>query len=291
MTARHILVTGATGKLGRAVCSELLGRGHSVRATDIKFGADLDTELLLGDLRDELFVYRALQGCDAVVHLGNHPNSFAGPSRQSILAENTAMNANVILGALDFGIDDIVFASSVQVMLPSIGNSPPPYAVPYLPIDGAAPANPGTNTYAVSKEYCERLLQLCCAARASLAATVLRFPMVVGGQFLERLRERGRVPVRWLNAGEVLSFTTVGEAATLTALVIEKRRSGYRQYFPARAQEAENVPLPRLIETLYPGVELRRPKEEMEALIDVSELERDFGWTPRERLTFTLDEE
>jgi nucleoside-diphosphate-sugar epimerase len=291
MIARHILVTGATGKLGRAVCVALLDRGHRVRATDIRFGPDLGTELVLGDLRDELFVYRALEGCDAVVHLGNHPNAFAGPSRQCLLAENTAMNSNVVLGAVDLGIRDIVFASSVQVMLRSIGNSPPPYHIPYLPIDGEAPSDPGTNTYALSKEFCERLLRLCCTTDPNLAATTLRFPMLLGGPFLERLRERKRAPLRWVNAGELFAFTTIAEAAELVALVLAKRRPGYRQYFPARSQEPAGMSARQLIETLYPGVELRRPLEEIDALIDTSELEREFGWSPRERLTFVLDEE
>jgi nucleoside-diphosphate-sugar epimerase len=261
-----------------------------VRATDLRFGANLNTELMLGDLRDELFVYRALEGCDAVVHLGNHPNALAGPSRQSILAQNTAMNANVLLGAVDLGIDDIVFASSVQVMLPSTGSAPPPYRIPYLPIDGAAPASPGANTYALSKEFCERLLRFCCETNPGVAATALRFPMLVGSDFLDRLRDRRQVPLRWLNVGEVLAFTTVAEAADLTARVIEHRREGYRQYFPARSQEPIGWNARRLIEKLYPDVELRRPIDEIDTLIDVSDLERDFGWTPKERLTLTLDE-
>lgn len=290
MPSRHILVTGATGKLGRAVCTALLGRGHRVRATDLKFGAGLDTELVLGDLRDELFVYRVLEGCDAVVHLGNHPNAFAGPSRQTILAENTAMNSNVVLGAVDLGIQDVVFASSVQVMLQSVGSTPPPYSIPYLPIDGAAPANPGTNTYGLSKEFCERLLRICCEADPELAATALRLPMILSGQFLDRMRDRKRAPLRWLNAGELLAFTTAADAAELVALVVERRRPGYHQYFPARSQEPEGWTAQKLIQKLYPDVELRRPLDEIDTLIDVSELEEHFGWTPRERLRFELED-
>jgi nucleoside-diphosphate-sugar epimerase len=290
MTALHVLVTGATGKLGRAVCGELAKRGHRVRASDVKFGGDLGVELLLGDLGDEPFVYRALKDCNAVVHLGNHPSEFAGPSRQRILADNSRMNANVVYAAMDLGLSDIVFASSIQVMLSSIGNSPPPYRIPYLPIDGKAPRNPGTNSYALSKELCERLMEEACRAKPELAATALRFPMLVGGEFLDRMRDRKAVSARWLNLGEALAYLALSEAAELVALVLEKRRAGYRQYLPAMAQLPTNLTLSELIQRFYADIPLKKPLSEIAALIDVSELEREYGWVPKEPLPFTLEE-
>lgn len=289
-TKRTVLVTGGTGRLGEGVCAELAARGHTVRVTDRKFSADVRGELLLGDLLDEMFVYRALQGCDAVVHLGNHPNAFAGPSRQRLLGENTTINANVVCAATDLGIKDIVFASSIQAMLPSIGNAPPPYAVPYLPIDGKAKANPGNNTYAQSKEFCERLLQVCCETDPELSATALRFPMLPGDGFMKRLQSRGSVRKEWLNFGEVLAFLAIADAATLVAAVLEKRRAGYHQYFPALSQQPEGVSVAELIRRYYAGVPLNQPIGEITSLIDISELESDFGWVPKERITFTLDE-
>lgn len=75
-----VLVTGGAGFIGRAVCSELLGRGHEVRVLDClveqvhgngERPADLDNqvELQRGDLRNGHAVEKALQGIDAVIHL------------------------------------------------------------------------------------------------------------------------------------------------------------------------------------------------------------------------------
>ena len=118
MTDRcSIVVTGATGKLGSAVCRALLDRNWRVRATVRRFAKDFPARITVGDLRDEAFAYRVLEDADTVVHLGNHPNQFAGPSPQRLLSENTAMNANVFHAARDLAVRSIVFASSVQVML------------------------------------------------------------------------------------------------------------------------------------------------------------------------------
>lgn len=286
---RRILVTGATGHLGKVVCAELSARGHRVRATDLRFDETKADELLLGDLRDEPFAYRAVEGCDAVVQLGNHPNPVAGPSRQALLAENTAMNANIFLAASELKVTRLVFASSIQAILGPPGGGPPPYQLPYLPVDGELPTNPGLNTYALSKEYGERLLRLLSANDPQLSVTVLRFPMLPHGAFLQRLQERKRVTLQGLNFSEALAFLALDDAARLVALSLEQARPGYHQYFPALSQELEGWTLSQLVERYYPGVPLRKSLDQLEALIDISALERDFGFRPNLRLRVKLE--
>src|SRR5690606_5226888 len=170
----------------------------------------------------------------AVVHLGNHPHAGAGPSRQGILAENTAINANVFYAAADRGVKTIVFASSVQAMLRCSGSrgEGPFEGVPYFPLDGAAPTNPGSNPYGLSKEFGERLLRLACEADDNLSATSLRFPMLPDESWLERIAQ-GIHPSS-LNWADCITYLPFPEAATLIALVVERNLSGYSQYFPAQ---------------------------------------------------------
>src|SRR3954451_18136308 len=112
-----VLVTGATGQLGTLVCKELSQSGHDVLGTDQRFAAGLGVPLQLADLRQAHAVYPLLQGCQALVHLGNIPSLGAGPSPQVVLGDNARMNANVFRAAVDLGVRRLVFASSLQAMI------------------------------------------------------------------------------------------------------------------------------------------------------------------------------
>src|SRR5437588_8220555 len=52
-----VLVTGAAGRLGSALCAHLVEAGHEVKATDYKHREGLKVKLVHADLRDEIAVY------------------------------------------------------------------------------------------------------------------------------------------------------------------------------------------------------------------------------------------
>jgi nucleoside-diphosphate-sugar epimerase len=285
----RILVTGAAGKLGSQAVAALLAAGHEVRATDTRFRDDLGVPLRPANLLDEHALYPLLDGCDALVHCGNHPNRFAGPSPQRLLAENTTMNANAIWAAVDSGVRHVVFASSIQVVIPSEAIGEPPYWLPYLPLDGAAPPTPGLNPYAISKQLAEDLLKIVVHTKPGIAATVLRYPMLIGDWFRARIATNGgRVPRDYLHLGEATAHLSVADAARLVVHVLERSRPGYRQYFPAQTLDVTNVSPVGLIERFYPGVECRVPLDSIERLIDLEEVERELGFSPSERLQVEL---
>lgn len=288
---QKVLVTGATGKLGEKTREALLRHGFDVRATDQKMPPELEFDVELGDLKDEYFVHRLLRGVSAVVHLGNHPNAFAGPSPQRILAENTQMNANVFQAAVQHGVDRVVFASSVQAFLyTNFERRPSSFRLPYLPLDGNVPCAPGPNTYGQSKEFAERMLQHLCAAHPALSATSLRFPMLVNDLAIARFERQRSMDPSWFNFSEcVSSHLTFEDAAELTALVLERAASGYRQYFPAVAVQFEGHPAAEVIRKFYPDTPLKQPIEAITELIDVSDITRDTGWRPSRRMVVKVD--
>ncbi len=71
-----MLLTGASGGLGRHIAAEILARGHVLRAFDLATpaatrwarGLSGETELVWGDLRDDASVRRAVEGVDAIIH-------------------------------------------------------------------------------------------------------------------------------------------------------------------------------------------------------------------------------
>jgi nucleoside-diphosphate-sugar epimerase len=283
-----VLVTGATGRLGSVVCKQLVAEGHDVLATDQRHAAGLGAKLLLADLRDARAIYPLLDGREAVVHLGNIPNLNVGPSAQAVLADNVAMNSNVFRAAVELGVRRIVFASSLQAMIRlEEGSTPaPPYTVPYFPLDGDAPANPGYNFYGLSKEFGERTLRILSERYPELACTSLRFPMLAGDWFLNRIKQP--MPVSALNLCEGLTYLHFSDAALLIGLVLARQAPGYHQYFPAQAVEIAGYSAAGVLAELFPDTPLRRPREQIQSLVDLSALERDFGFSPQRPLTIEL---
>lgn len=286
-----VLVTGATGKLGTRTCEVLKERGYALRASDQKLPPDFPFELEPGDLKDEFFVHRLVRGVSAVVHLGNHPNAFVGPSPQRILAENTQMNANVFHAALQHGVRHVIFASSVQAFLyTDFSRMEPPYRMPYLPLDGRAPCAPGPNTYGQSKEFAERMLQLACASQPQLSATSLRFPMLVNDHMVQRFETIRTLKGNWFNFHECLSHLTFEDGAELIAACLQRSTPGYRQYFPALALQLGRRTAADVIAEFYPDTPLLQERERIGELIDISEITRDVGWTPRRRILVPLED-
>jgi UDP-glucose 4-epimerase len=283
-----ILVTGAAGRLGSVVCRTLAQRGHQVLATDQKYGDGLDVPQRLADLRDPLASYGLLEGQDAVAHLGNIPNLAAGTSPQIVLSDNTTINVNVFRAAVDVGVRRIVFASSIQAMIRLEEGTPfePPYGLPYLPLDGDAPANPGYNLYGLSKELGERLLRVLCERFPELACTALRFPFLAGEQYAARIQQP-LLPSS-LNLQEGLTHLTFSDAADVTALALERLGPGYHQYFPAQGLSVEGYAPAQVVATFFAGTPLRRPLAELTSLVDLSAVERDLGFRPSPPLTVQL---
>lgn len=283
-----VLVTGATGRLGSVVCKALVAAGHDVLATDQRFAAGLGAKLVLADLRQAHAVYPLLEGQQAVVHLGNIPNLGMGSSPQAVLGDNVTINGNVFRAALDLGVSRIVFASSLQAMirLEEGTTLEPPYTIPYFPLDGDAPANAGHNYYGLSKEFGEHLLRVLAPRYPKLACTSLRFPMLAGDWFLNRVKQP--LPLGSLNWCEALTYLQLDDAATLVALVLERQAPGYHQYFPAQAVQIAGYTAAELLGEFFRDTPLRRPREQIASLVDLSALERDFGFSPAPPLTVQL---
>jgi dTDP-L-rhamnose 4-epimerase len=126
MTER-VLVTGGAGFIGAHAARELLDHGYEVRALDNLDPQVHETggrpaylpdgaELVDGDVRDRDAVSRALEGCDAVLHLAARVG--VGQSMYEI-AEYTDVNSRgtgVLLEALlDQPVSSLVVASSMSI--------------------------------------------------------------------------------------------------------------------------------------------------------------------------------
>jgi nucleoside-diphosphate-sugar epimerase len=210
----RVLVTGASGMLGRATVTAVRARGHEVRTFQRGPAGIPGVEDARGSLTDADAVARAVQGCSAVVHLAAKVG-VAGtePEYRAVNVEGTRA---LLAAARAAGVRRFVMVSSPSVA--HVGAS--------IVGEGAGPADPdrARGPYARTKAAAE-LLAL---AEDSPEMRVLAVrPHIVWGpgdqQLVGRVVDRartGRLPL--LDGGAALIDTTyVDNAADAMVAALE----------------------------------------------------------------------
>ena len=210
-----VLVTGASGLLGRAVAAELLAAGHEVRCFQRRPSQVAGASDSLGSVTDPDAVARAVSGQDAVVHLAAKVSLAGDPADFDRV--NVGGTRNLLAAARDAGVERFVYVSS-----PSVAHSGASIVG-----DDALPADPAhaRGDYARTKASAE-LLAL--AADSPEFRVVAVRPHLVWGpgdtQLVERVVERarhGRLPL--LDSGAALIDTIyIDNAATAIAAALER---------------------------------------------------------------------
>ncbi len=276
----RITLTGASGRLGSHACRALVEGGHTVRATDRVIRGELPVKLEVADLRDREAAYALLDGADAVVHLANHPG-FRGLDAQTGFLDNVSVNMNVFQAAAELKVKQIVFASTVQVITGEpLTEDLPTSSLPYLPLDGAVPPNPG-NAYALSKRVTEEMLEYF-ERSAKVSCVAIRFPYLFDEKILAWLKSQHGLHGPSRNEG--FAFLHVKDAASLLEATVRSPLPGYRVYFPASSENVLGKPVADVIREFYAETPLRCPLEQIASLVDTSAIERETGLKPRHHM-------
>jgi nucleoside-diphosphate-sugar epimerase len=116
----NVLVTGASGFIGRALCRTLMERGYSVRAALRGAGASPTASecVRVGDLGEPMDWYPALRNIDAVVHLAARVHVMREQAKDPLnefRRVNVAGTRRLLEMAADSGVRRFVYVSSIKV--------------------------------------------------------------------------------------------------------------------------------------------------------------------------------
>ena len=165
-----VLVTGATGFVGHALCAFLNARGHSVVPV-VRRAVSLTGAAVVGNISGATDWTAALTTCDAVVHLAARVHVMEDAASDPLTqyrVTNTDATLHLARQAAQAGVKRFVFISSIKVN--GEGRD-----TPYRETDAPAPED----VYAISKWEAEQGLQQI-ARETGLEMVILRPPLVYG---------------------------------------------------------------------------------------------------------------
>ncbi len=123
-----VLVTGATGFIGFHVAKTIKEQSLDVRTlvretSNVEPLESLGIELISGDLRDYPSVLRAMAGCRQVYHVAADYRLWV-PDPKIMYDINVTGTQNIMRGALELGVDKVVYTSTVGVWSGSTTGQP-----------------------------------------------------------------------------------------------------------------------------------------------------------------------
>lgn len=295
-----LLITGASGFVGRKLADDSLRRGFRVRGALRSGGESLsDIEVCaIGRIDGETDWHNALENMDVVIHLAARVHVMQETSADP-LAEfrkvNVAGTENLARQAARAGLKRLVYVSSIKVNGEETDGQRS-----YTEQDTPMPQDP----YGISKWEAEQALH-CAAAETGLEIVIVRPPLVYGpnvkGNFAQMLKVLAKgIPLPLASVHNQRSLVYVGNlvdalitcathpaAAGQTYLVSDGEDIStpdlLRQLGAAMGHPARLFPFPSAL--LEFGGRLIGKSEQVERLlgslqVDSSKICRELGWQP-----------
>ena len=212
-----VLVTGASGFVGRAVVNLLQRRGHTVRSAVRHSHPGTSADTVVVDIGPSTDWAAALDGVDRVVHIAGYAHRRGAQADvDEMLRVNVEGTRSLTAAARRSGVKGLVFISSIGAVVERSEHS----------VDETATCQP-QNAYGRSKLAAEIAIA---EERGPLRAAVLRSPLVYGkdapGNFARLVTAlRRRWPLPFGAVRNRRSFIFVGNLADAVVAALEDDRA------------------------------------------------------------------
>lgn len=269
---KKIVVTGGSGKAGRAVITDLLAHGYSVLNVDTQ--APLERQgcpFLKADFTDFGQAVEALSGAWAVVHLAAIPAPGLLTPEQTFRI-NTLSTFNVFQAALTQRLQRVVWASSETTLGLPFDRVQPLEA----PITEAHYPFP-ESSYALSKVVGETMAEQF-ARQSGIPFVGLRFSNIMEPHDYARFPSWQNDPGirRW----NLWGYIDARDAAQSVRLGLEAALQGSENMIIAAADTCMSMPNSELLAACFPGCALRPGTGPNETLLSIAKARRMLGFNP-----------
>lgn len=282
-----IIVTGGSGKVGRAVVADLMAHGYKVASIDTARPTTgisnppkpTDITYTRVDITDFGQVMAAFSGINwrvdepvtGIVHLGAIPTPGDHPDHV-IFETNTLSTYNVFEAAKRLKIRNVVWASSETVYgIPYAGNPA------YVPVDEEI-AQP-ESSYSLSKYVGEKLAEQYARWDADTKIIGLRLSNVQEPDDYKHFDTYNQDPrSRHFN---LWTYIDARDAAQAVRLSLESQLKGAHVFGIANTNSVMRMANDELLDLVFPGTKRKRKLEPNESLISIEKAKKMLGYAPQ----------
>ena len=244
---RHVIVTGAAGRLGRHVLAAC--REAGLQAIGLDLIGDDGADIRACDLADPGQTRAAFAGADAVLHTAAIPRPLGYPA-ETVFRTNTATTFNVLDALESLGIERLVHASSFSVL--GLPFAPACVRLDALPVDERHPARP-QDVYALSKWLSEEMIEAW-VRRTGGQATSLRMPWIQSAAtFFDEVGPRRDTPAA---ARDLWAYLDARDAAAAFVAALFTDHAAHERLFLSAGDTYSTRPTRELAREGWPDVPL-----------------------------------
>ncbi len=269
---KRIVVTGGSGKAGRAIVRELLAHGYEVLNIDRVAPAERLCPFLRVDLTALGETFEALAGAEGVAHMAAIPAPGIH-TEEVTFRTNVLSTFNVFEAAVRLRLSRIVWASSETTLGLPFDREAPAYA----PIDENHPLYP-ESSYALSKVLGEEMARQY-HRRFQAPIVGLRFSNIMEPQ------DYAAFPTYWgdakLRKWNLWGYVDARDVAQAVRLGLEADLGGAHHFLIAAADTVMDRPSRDLMAEVFPRVPLRGEIGTYDTLLGIDKARKALGYEPR----------
>ena len=272
---KRVVVTGGSGKAGRAVVADLGEHGYDVTSVDVAASLHPDDPTLVADLTDLGQTIESLSGADAVVHLAAIPAPHVLPEGETFRV-NMMSTYNVFSAAAQLGLERVVWASSETLIGIPFEREQPRYA----PIGEEHPRPPEFH-YALSKLAGEVIAEQF-SRWSGIPFVALRISNI-----MEEWEYETRFPGFWddptIRAWNLWGYVDARDVAQAARRSLVADVFGAQPFIVAASDTCMTRDSLDLMAEVYPNVPIHGTVEGHQTLLSIDKARHALGYEPQHR--------